>query len=345
MRILFLLPTLTGAGAERQTAYLAAELQRRGHDVLTGFIHDGGGVWPDGLPVHRLPKRRPWNPALIADIVRLIRAWKPDVVQTCLPRMDVAGGLAAMVARVPFVVREPNSADSYRGVASLLRAVVGRGAAAIIANSPGGAAYWHGPRVFTIPNGVPIEAIERAQPIPRPEHAAIAVYTGRLVREKNVDVLLRAAAAVMAERDLFLFVCGAGPERERLEALARELGIERRVRFTGFVLDAWSYQRAADVVLLLSDFEGHPNAIGECFAAGVPMILSDIAPHRRLAGEDALLVPAGDAEGTAAAIRNVLDDRAAASARAGRARQRARQWSLAAMAAAYENAFSIAAAH
>ena len=344
MRILFLMPSLTGGGAERQTAYLAAELQRRGHDVLTSFIYRGRGEWPDELLLHPLPESRPWSPRLVLDLVRLIRAWKPDVVQTSLPRMDVAGGIASTLTRVPFVLREPNSAASYRGLKSLLRAVVGRRATAIVANSAAGAAYWRRGQVFTVPNAVPLEEVERAQPVERPPHAAIATYTGRLVPEKNVDVLLQAAALVMKERDLFLFICGTGPEQPRLEALARELGIERRVRFTGFVTNAWSYQRSADVALLLSDFEGHPNAISECFAGGTPMILSDIASHRGLAGAEALFVPPRDVAATAVAIGNVLDDHAAASARAERARKTLRTSSVAEMASSYENVLAIAAA-
>ena len=62
MRILFVMSTLTGAGAERQTSYLAAELQRRGHEVLTAFLYEGSGEWPDELPAHRLPQRRPSSP-------------------------------------------------------------------------------------------------------------------------------------------------------------------------------------------------------------------------------------------------------------------------------------------
>ncbi len=341
MRILLLIPTLTGGGAERQLAYLEAELRVRGHDVLAGYIFEGAGHWPEDLPAHRLPRRAPWSPLQILDVLRLIRSWKPDVVQTCLARMDVVGGVAAMLAGVPFVLREPNSAASYRDFKSLLRKIVGRGAAAIVANSFDGAAYWRTKRTFVIPNGVPSDVIAGAEAIARPAAGALAVYVGRFTAEKNVDVLLRAIAAVRAERELFLILCGDGPEREGLEALARTLGITSHVQFTGFVQNPWRYQRAADVALLLSDFEGLPNAAAECFAAGTPMILSDIAAHRELAGEDALLVPAGDVPATAAAIRSVLDDPASAAQRAKRAQTRVRNWSIAQMAATHDNVYAM----
>jgi glycosyltransferase involved in cell wall biosynthesis len=275
--------------------------------------------------------------------MRLIRKWKPDLIQTCLPRMDVVGGITATRMRVPFVIREPNTRDSYPStLRARLRVLVGRRAAAVIANSDGGAAYWAAvaPSIPThvIPNAVPVEAIEAATPTERPGNAALLVYVGRLVREKNVDIVLRAAARVMAERELVVDLCGDGPRRAELEALAADHRIAERVRFNGFVHDAWSHLRAADITVLVSDFEGSPNVVHEAFAAGAPMILSDIPVHRELAGDgEVLFVPCRDVDATAAAIRNTLDDRDATQQRIDKARRLARAWTIADMVSAYEN--------
>ncbi|HEX6100125.1 MAG TPA: glycosyltransferase [Thermoanaerobaculia bacterium] len=367
MRILLLIPTLTGAGAERQLAYLGGELQRRGHDVLVGYLHPGPGVWPREVPAHRFAPHWPWSPRLIAEIARLIRAWKPDVVQTCITRMDVAGGIAAGLTGVPHVLREPNDAAAYRDFRSWLRRLVGRRAAAIVANSAEGAAYWSGQRTWVIPNAVPFDEIAAAEPAARAEGAAVLLYAGRLEPQKNVDIVLHALAAVLVGRGFSppdvgrgfspptpgggglkprptLTICGQGPERERLETLARKLGIAACVHFAGFVHDVWNRQRAADAALLVSSFEGHPNVVSECFAAGTPMILSDIPQHRALAEGDALFVPPGDVVATAAAIRDVLDDRAAAVERARRAQARVSQISIPRMAAAYEDVYATVAA-
>lgn len=343
MRILLLIPTLTGAGAERQLAYLAGELRRRGHDVLVGYLHAGAGAWPDDIPTHRFTRRAPWSERLVRDIVRLIRAWKPHVVQTCITRMDVAGGIAAAFARVPHVLREPNTADAYRDVKSRLRRLVGRHASAIVANSIAGAEYWPNARTFVIPNAVPFEDIANAEPIARDDDTPLVLYAGRLEPQKNVDVVLRAFAEVASERALRLIICGHGAERERLEALARALRMEARVSFAGFVQDVWRYQRAADVAVLVSSFEGHPNVASECFAAGTPMILSDIAPHRELAQNDALLVPPRDVAATAAALRDVLDDPITARERVNGARARVSEISISRMAAAYEDVYAVVA--
>lgn len=336
MRILLLISHLTGAGAERQTGYLAAELLRRGHEVLVGYVVEGPGTWPVDVPVYTLPPRGPWSPLLVAGLVRLIRSWQPELVQTCLAHLDTAGAVACRLTDTPFVLREASSAELYgRGLTARLRAVTARAAAAIVANSPGGARYWAdaAPRVprYVIPNGI---AAVTAPPVERPANP-VGVYTGRLIAEKNVDVLLRACAAV--DRGITLFVCGSGPERPRLEALAQELRLD--VRFTGFLRDVAPYQRAADFSALLSDFEGHPNAAAECFAAGTPMILSDIPPHRDVA-DAALLVPRRDVAATAEAIRSILDARP--QERIERARARAAAWSIDAMATEYERVYALA---
>jgi glycosyltransferase involved in cell wall biosynthesis len=345
MKIMFLVPNLSGGGAERQLAYLASELHRRGHDVSIGYNHDGPGIPPPDVPVRRLPRRHPWDPRRIADTLSLIRACRPEVVQTCTPPADVVGGIAARLAGVPLIVREPSGASYDRGVKSRLRVMVARGAAVIVANSPGGDSYWAAAvgrslQRRIIPNAVPLTDIENTAPIARPAAGGVAVYAGRLEPLKNVDVLLRACAAVMRERDLTLYICGDGSQRAKLVALANELGVETRVHFTGFIAGVWRYQRAADFTALLSDFEGQPNAALESFAAGAPMILSDIPEHRHLArGDTALFVPPRDVDATARAICELLDDRTAALARAARARSLVEDSAIHGMASAFEEVY------
>lgn len=326
MRILHLIPTLTGAGAERRLASLCQLLREQGHEVMVGHVSHGRGVWPDSVPVHRFGAERPWDPRLIVEIALLIRRWRADVVHTWLPRMDVAGGIAAAMSGVPLVVQEANSGPSYAaGAKTRLRtAVVRRAAAVVAANSDAGARYWSrvAPRLRTvvIPNAVAAAAIAATEPAARPPHQYTAIYAGRLEPEKRVDVFIRACAAVIERRDLFVRICGDGRDRGRLEALASELGIAARVDFSGFTTDVWRYLRAADVFALLSDFEGEPNALLEAFAAGVPAIVSDIEAHEPFA-DVALVVQRGDVADTARAIDAVLTGGADVADRAAAARR------------------------
>ena len=112
----------------------------------------------------------------------------------------------------------------------------------------------------------------------------IVLFVGRLAKEKNIPNLLKAAAIVIKKfpRTLFLIV-GDGPEREKLERLAKELQIENNVVFEGLIehdrLPA--YYKACDVFVLPSDHEGWGLVIVEALAAGKPVITTDVG----LAGE------------------------------------------------------------
>src|SRR5204862_5051696 len=93
-----------------------------------------------------------------------------------------------------------------------------------------------------------------------------AVFTGRLHPQKDLDVLLDAWPAVARATGAGLVLVGQGPERERLEGRARELGLGGRVHFAGAVADVADALRAADVFVLPSVAEGMSNSLLEAMA-------------------------------------------------------------------------------
>ena len=88
----------------------------------------------------------------------------------------------------------------------------------------------------------------------RPGTATRLVFAGRLVAQKNVALALRTMAAL--PDDISLTIVGDGPDRGRLEAMARHLRLADRVTFTGLVPDIRPYLEASDLFLLPSHFEG-----------------------------------------------------------------------------------------
>jgi glycosyltransferase involved in cell wall biosynthesis len=137
------------------------------------------------------------------------------------------------------------------------------------------------------------------------EPGDVAVLSaGRLVPEKGLDVLVRAVAAAGDPR-LALVVAGEGPERERLETLAGELGV--RLRLAGDL--AWERLLeayvAADVFALLSLWEPWGVVVNEAAACGKPLVLSDrvgAAADLLRDGENGAVVPAGDVAAAGAAL-------------------------------------------
>ena len=136
---------------------------------------------------------------------------------------------------------------------------------------------------------------------------------GRLVPEKGQALLLEAVAALTrAGRDVRLSVVGDGPDRERLEALARRLGIAGETHFAGAVAltETAGWYEAADVFCLPSFAEGVPVVLMEALATGVPVVTTQIAGIPELVedGVSGFLVPPGRADRLADALAVLADD-------------------------------------
>lgn len=160
---------------------------------------------------------------------------------------------------------------------------------------------------------------------PVSERAARLLYAGRLASEKGLPVLFQALTELAAQgRAWQLTVLGDGPERARLEQMARELGLAERVRFEGYVSQAGvaDHLREADVFVLPSLAEGVPVSLMEAMASGVPVVATRVGGVAELVedGESGLLVPPSDAPALQAALLRYLDDAALRRriARAGR---------------------------
>lgn len=138
-------------------------------------------------------------------------------------------------------------------------------------------------------------------------------YFGRLKKYKSVDQLLRALLLVLPDvPDLKTVIVGEGDDRPRLEALARELRIQDRVKFTGFVSDQEKVTLLQQMwfKVATSSKEGWGLTVTEANACGTPAIASNV-PGLRDAVQDArsgLLYRYGDVEDLAGKIRLLLKD-------------------------------------
>jgi len=142
--------------------------------------------------------------------------------------------------------------------------------------------------------------------------APLFLYVGRLKRYKQVDVAIRALAALRrgAHPAAELWVAGAGDDRPRLEAAAREAG--GGVRFLGFVSEdeKLTLYRRAWAVVLPSLKEGWGITNIEAAACGTPAVAADNSALRESVrdGETGYLVPTGDAAVLAAALGRLAAD-------------------------------------
>jgi glycosyltransferase involved in cell wall biosynthesis len=165
-----------------------------------------------------------------------------------------------------------------------------------------------GPRVVSIPNGVPIPPVPWQR---RPDWrvAPRAAFVGRLAPEKGLDTLIDAWPAVRAAHPgARLVLIGDGPERPALEARARALGLTlgpgQSVELPGTAADATAALRDADLFVLPSREEGMSIALLEAMALGIPLVASSIPGNRRIVADfkHGRLAPPDDPEALARVI-------------------------------------------
>lgn len=177
-------------------------------------------------------------------------------------------------------------------------------------------------KLWDIPNGVDLAQFSPADPAMRAAlrrslglpDGPLALFAGRLVQEKGLDVLLNAWPLVLRRLpEAHLLVLGEGDQRAALEAQAHQLGLAGRVGFAGSRDDVAPYLRAADAFVLPSYAEGLPVSLIEAMACGLPCVATAIGGTIRVLEDGATgrLVPAGDPAALAYGLIETLTSPAA----------------------------------
>lgn len=137
------------------------------------------------------------------------------------------------------------------------------------------------------------------------------VASGRLSRQKGFDTLLRAFAQIPVAVTPMLVILGDGKDKNALQALATQLGIENRVLWPGFVANPYPWMAQAAAFVLSSRWEGFGNVLAEAMALGTPVISTRCpsGPEEILEeGQMGPLVAVDDPDALSAAIRSVLSN-------------------------------------
>jgi len=171
-------------------------------------------------------------------------------------------------------------------------------------------------QIVQIPMGVDVERfVPAVEPGAARDQAGLGPETvlclGRLDPQKGLEDALVAWAHVTVQKPAAqLVLVGDGPSRYALEAQARALGLEGRVRFLGLRRDPEILLQGSQVFLFPSRSEGMPNALLEAMATGLPCVASRIGGNSDLVehGVSGMLIPPGDVRALAEAVITLLDD-------------------------------------
>lgn len=203
-------------------------------------------------------------------------------------------------------------------------------------------------KVHVIPNGVDVEKFHPRWPsrtlreeLHLPEGVPVAAIVAALRPEKHHELFLRSAELVRKRvPEVRFLVVGDGPQREKLQKLARELSLADAVHFLGTRNDVADLLSLVDVVLLTSHAEANPVSIMEAMASEKPVVATRVGsvPETVLHGETGFLAPAGDAGQIADRVVELLGDpqRAKRMGRAGREHVVA-NWSVERMVEGYQD--------
>ncbi len=285
-------------GAEKAFVRIACGLRSLGWDVETISLRDRGPLASSldqaGIPVHALNCRGFIDPRSVFRLHRHLSARRPNALLTFLHQANIAGRIAGHWAGIPLIVSGVRVADRRLSV-SISERMTACCVDHYVAVSQS-VARTHcdlcgipDNKMTVIYNGVDGAEIEQVPATAKeslgiPEDHQVILFAGRLTEQKAPLDLLQAFASLeeaFLSNTTLMFV-GDGPLRSTLQHQISRRNLQHNVRLTGWRPDLIGIMKLADVLVLPSHWEGLPNVVLEAFAAGLPVIASDVDGVREL---------------------------------------------------------------
>ncbi|MDT8383280.1 MAG: glycosyltransferase [Gammaproteobacteria bacterium] len=332
-RYAFFLPSLHGGGAERVTVNLLKGLDALGVPLDLVLVKAEGTYLTD-VPnnVRLIDLKSARVIACVPRLIRYLRRERPAVLISAMVQSNIVALLARRLARVdtklavvehstlsrlstqsasrnawlmPFLARctypwADGVVSVSNGVADDLSSVVN------IARE----------KINVIYNPVVREEIFKFAQKPiedkwlLDQKIPVIMAVGRLSRAKDYPTLINAFSELKKRRNANLIILGEGEERQALELLIKELGLESCVLLPGFVSNPYAYLSRARLFVLSSRWEGLPTVLIEALALGVPVVATDCmsGPREILDnGRHGPLVPVGNVPALASQMEALLD--------------------------------------
>lgn len=291
-RIYFVLPSLSGGGAEKVMLTLLRHMDRKKFDPTLVLVKKEG-QYIDAIPSDievidlNVSKAR----YALFKLFRQIHVSKPDIVFSTLGHLNLLVALLKplLPSKTRFVSRESNTVSMenreekypklfdflYRHVYNRFDLIIAQAhymKEDLVTNF-----HIDPDKIKVIYNPVDKDAIEaklrdiKDQSSPKKHKKIIAV--GRLSRQKGFDLLIEAMA--LLEEAFVLEILGDGEERGNLERQIMELGLEKRVTLLPFQQNPYKFMRQSDLLVLSSRYEGLPNVLLEAGICGLPVVAMD----------------------------------------------------------------------
>ncbi|MFH1105730.1 MAG: glycosyltransferase [Candidatus Aenigmatarchaeota archaeon] len=296
MRIAFFTDTYEPQinGVVTSIKVLEKQLRKSGHEVHVffpagkktskkKFIHAIKSVefWP-------YPEYRMTIPS--SEIVSKLRKMRPDVIHIQTPMLAGLLGLAAArILKKPVIATYPTLLTAYYGyvfgrlpkkiskkiVIKYTKWFYNKVDAVIVPTNPIKKlleSYGIEKKIIVLPNGLETGNYRKVRNLGK---IPMLVHVGRLCKEKQIDIVIRAVGKVLAKEECTLVITSDGPDRRRLESLVKSLGLEGKVSFTGYIPDSAikALFKKADALVYASQTETQGIVVMESMMFGCPVIV------------------------------------------------------------------------
>ncbi len=291
----------------------------------------------------------------LCDLVRIIKAEKPDVVHTHTSKAGILGRVAAKIVRVPLIVHTPHGhvffghfGPIFSRVFLWVERLFGILTDCVVVLTDGEGSDYTDRNVYPedklvqIHSGVdiekfkqsPVSAVEKKRSLGLAQNGLVVGFIGWLLPIKGPMHLLKAMEDVWRnyENTVLVFI-GKGDLDVDLRAAALKTGANGRVNFLGWRNDIEEIMPIFDIFVLPSLNEGMGRVLVEAMAAGKPVVASNVGGIPDLVRHDynGLLVAPGDEKALATSIRQLISNPEKAKLMGQRGREFCRQFSVESM--------------
>ena len=285
-KALLMLPSFVAGGAERVLIIIANAMAERSiettivvFDKDSEFYKLANNIKLVRLDMPEIKKggykkyyRMPHNVRIVRSV---IKEANPDVVISFSYITNVIALLACNKIDKKVVISERTDPIRYNKLQRLFMSLLYRRADGFVYQT--NAIRGRYSNKYGISNSVVIyNPITRDQIGERKNREKTVLSVGRLIPEKNHELLIRAFASSEKLNDYSLHIYGDGPLKEQLKELIKYLNVENRVKLCGVELDPIKNHNGATFFVLSSYVEGFPNVLIEAMANGIVCVASDL---------------------------------------------------------------------
>lgn len=334
MKLLLSFPVLGYSGASKMMAWVANQMEKKGHDVhIVAFFSDKKGqVLHKNVQFHSLNVRQGgnWlarNTVRMIETIRsfhkLIKKINPDIVVSFNNSVNyLYMPFGAMFTKCKLINSERSDPYFCSAWDTCLRSFLTKfGHGSVFQTDNAREFYKKYKKIYNnstvIPNPVVVnkETLELQQSIPLYKDRDKRIVTvGRLsINQKRQDVLLEAFKMFYETHpDYKLVIYGDGGDRGKIQQMIDDMGMSDSVTLAGRTDNVYKDIFYASALVLTSDYEGIPNALIEALSVGVPVVSTDCSPGGAALliknGENGFLVPRGDTYALSEKLSMIVDN-------------------------------------